>query len=254
MLGELWRGTVDDILDIIAAAGYEGVEFSNSMIGRYWGQPDKFQNALERRGLTCAAFGYATTGFTDRYRFEDDLAGAQKALQFAAHFHIVLGLGGPSSLSRDDYETKFAQACRFYNEVAWRGKKMGVTVAVHPTTHHGSLVLTAEEYDRLLTATESAGLMFNPDTGHIVRSGQDLITSFLRHRDRIVHIHAKDVDAEGRWKLLGKGKCDFPMLVRWLEQVGYRGWIVAEDESDEARKDAAKAVAQNRKYLQSLGH
>ena len=46
---------------------------------------------------------------------------------------------------------------------------------------------------------------------------------------------------------------DFPGLVRWLESIGYRGWLVVEEESDLVWTDLAGTMAQNRKYLRSLG-
>jgi sugar phosphate isomerase/epimerase len=253
MLGEQWRGAPDDILDAVAAAGYAGVEFSNAMIGSYGEQPAAFQQALERRGLAYAAFAYATTGFSDPAREAEDLAGAEKALRFAAHFSVPLCLGGPSSPSRDDYEAKFAQACRFYGQVARRAAQEGVTVAVHPHSHHTSLVVTPAEYDRLLAATEPTGMMFNPDTGHLLRGGHEVLACFQKYQRRIVHVHLKDVDAEGHWQPLGQGICDLAALLGWLQRVGYRGWVVAEEESQAAWQDAAQAIAVNRAALRLWG-
>ena len=254
MLGGQWRGGPRDILDAVAAAGYAGVEFSNVMIGEYWERPSEFEAELRRRGLSCAAFAYATTGFTDPARYGDDLIGAEQALRFAAHFGAVLGLGGPSSSDRTDYDVKLAQACRFYAEAARRGREMGVTVAVHPHSHHTSLVLSAAEYDRLLAATESSGLMFNPDTGHILRGSQDALDCLKRHRDRIVHVHMKDVTAQGQWQPMGQGITDVSGILRWLDGIGYAGWLVVEEESDQVRADPAAAVAANRAYLKRLGY
>ena len=252
MLGDKWRGSPDDILDAVAAAGYEGVEFANSMIGDYWDRPKEFALALAKRGLKLAGFAYARTGFTDPATCDDDMAGAEKALRFAAHFSVVLGLGGPSSPTRDGYEEKLAHAVRFYNEVAARGEKLGVPVALHPHSHHTSLVLTGDEYDRLLAATEASGAMFNPDTGHLIRGGQDVLDCCRRHAGRIVHVHCKDVDAQGHWQPMGRGICDFPGLVRWLDGIGYRGWLVVEEESDLVWSDLPAAMAQNRAYIRSL--
>ena len=39
MLGDGWNGKVDDILDAVAAAGYQGIEITNSMIREYAGRP-----------------------------------------------------------------------------------------------------------------------------------------------------------------------------------------------------------------------
>ncbi len=253
MLGQKWRGSPDDILDAMAAAGFGGVEFSNNTIGSYADRPEAFQKALEERGLACAAFAYATTGFTDPAREPDDLAGADQALRIAAHFSVPLCLGGPSSESHDDYEAKFSQACRFYAEVARRAREHGVTVAVHPHSHHTSLVLRPEEYDRLLSATEAAGIIFNPDTGHMLRGGHDLLATLRKYRSRIVHVHIKDVDAAGHWQPLGKGTNDLGSLLRWLAESGYQGWVVAEEESDAVWRDAARAIADDRAYLRTLG-
>jgi sugar phosphate isomerase/epimerase len=253
MLENAWTGTPDDILDAAARAGYAGIEFSNVMIGRYWDHPDDFARALDQRRLACPAFAYATTGFTESDRYQSDLAGADRALRFAARFGAVLGLGGPSSHSRDHYDHKLDQACRFYAEVARRGRDLGVTVAVHPHSHHTSLALSAAEYDRLLAATADAGLMFNPDTGHILRGGHDPLDCLKRHRRRIVHIHMKDVDAQDRWQPMGAGITDTASILRWLNEIGYPGWLVIEEESDGARSNPAGAVADNRAYLKSLG-
>ncbi len=254
MLGADWQGAPEEILDAIAAAGYAGVEFSNNMIGAYLEQPARFARVLEGRGLRCAALAYARNGFSDPGEFSTDLEGAEKALRFAAHFGVVLGLGGPSNSSRQDYDRKIEQALRFYQEVARQAKDMGVRLAVHPHSHHTSLVVTAAEYERLLHTIQPFGIQFNPDTGHMLRGGQDLMGCLRRYRERIVHVHIKDVDAQGQWAPLGKGITPTAQLMRWLEETGFAGWVVMEEESDEARQDVAKAVAANRLTLQRMGY
>jgi inosose dehydratase len=253
MLGRDWRGSPDDILDMVSAAGYDGVEFSNAMIGDYARSPDRLAAALARRGLALAAFAYGAAGFSDPARYEADLAGAEQALGFARAMGVPLCLAGPAASSRQDYERRFAQAVRFYRAVAERGAAAGVTVCVHPHSHHGSLVESAAEYDALLEATADVGLMFNPDAGHIVRSGQDLLACLRRHRSRIAHVHIKDVDAAGNWQPLGGGRIAWREVLDLLRESGYVGWIVAEEESDAAYADQAAAILVNRTYLRSLG-
>jgi inosose dehydratase len=254
MLGPAWQGKPEEILDAAAAAGYSGVEFSNAMIGPYLDHPEAFERALAARGLACAGFAYARQGFSDPQEYENDLAGAEKALRFAAHFSVVLGLGGPSSPSRQDTDRKLEQALAFFREVSGRAAKMEVRLAVHPHSHHTSLVVTAEEYDRLLCAVEPLGICFNPDTGHILRGGQDLLDCLSRYRPLITHVHIKDVTAAGQWTPLGQGITPLERLFAWLEETGYSGWVVIEEESDGARADPAGAVTANRRYLASLGY
>jgi inosose dehydratase len=254
MLGDKWQGTPDDILNAIATAGYTGVEFSNNMIGSYLEQPQKFEKALENRGLQCAAFAYARNGFTDPKEFMTDLEGLEKALKFTAHFGVVLGLGGPSNTSRLDLENKLEQAFTFYQEAARRAEKYKVTLAVHPHSHHTSLAITSEEYQRLLEATEPFGIYFNPDTGHILRGGQDLMECLHRYRERIVHVHIKDVNVQNEWTLLGKGITPLSEVLHWLDSISFAGWVVIEEESEGARKDITGAITDNRLYMKGFGY
>jgi inosose dehydratase len=255
MLGDQWTGTPDGILDAAAAAGYQGVEFAVPMIGGYYDDPGAFQSALAERGLELAAFAYASEhGFSDPTHWDDEIAAASRALRFAARFPgPLLALGGAASPSRDDHDTKLAHACRFYSEVARVGADLGVTVCVHPHSHHGSLLESAEEYARLLDDTAESGLGFNPDTGHIVRGGQDLLTCIRTHIDRVRHVHVKDVTADGEWAPMGQGVCDFPGLFRLLQDEEYDGWIVAEEESKLAWENPSEAIAVNRRTIRSMG-
>jgi inosose dehydratase len=252
MLGASWHGSPDDIMDAVSEAGYDGIEFSNVMIGGYAQAPDRLAAALAQRGLKLAAFAYSSTGFTDQGRYEGDLAGAERALVFCREMGVPLCLGGAAAPSREDYDRLIAQAIRFYRAVAERGGAMGITVCVHPHSHFGSLLETAAEYDALLDATADAGLMFNPDAGHIVRGGQDLMTCLRRHRPRIAHVHIKDVDENGKWLPLGAGRIPWRELVGFLRETGYPGWIVAEEESAAAHVDQVTAICTNRAYLRAL--
>ena len=88
----------------------------------------------------------------------------------------------------------------------------------------------------------------------IVRGGQDLMTCLQTYIPRITHLHLKDATANGEWVALGEGGCDFPAVMALLESVDYAGWIVAEEESAEARQDGLAAIRKNRAYLQTLGY
>lgn len=256
MLGDKWNGSVDDILTAVADAGYEGVEITNTMIGEYDDRPAAFAQAVKDRGLVLSAFAYAApTGFTDPANRDSELAGAEKAMRFVGAFPgTVLGLGGASSPERTDVATKIGHAADYYNEVGKRGKAAGVPVAFHPHSHHGSLFESREEYDLIMKLTDPETVKWNPDTGHIVRGGQDLLDTLRRFASRIIHVHLKDADVDNNWQPLGKGVCDMPAVLAFLESdLGYSDWIVGEEESAEAWEDQIGAIRWNRDYLKSLG-
>jgi sugar phosphate isomerase/epimerase len=52
-------------MDAVSEAGYDGIEFSNVLVGVYEQAPDRLAAALAQRGLKLAAFAYSSTGFTD---------------------------------------------------------------------------------------------------------------------------------------------------------------------------------------------
>jgi sugar phosphate isomerase/epimerase len=257
MLGDAWTGKVDDILDLVAAAGYEGIEITNSMIREYAGRPADFAKAIAERGLKLAGFAYASpAGLTDPAARAKELEGADEAMRFVATFPgVVLALGGASTPERTDVDRKIGLAADFYNEVGKRGKKAGVPVAFHPHSHHGSIFESRAEYLRIMALTDPETVGWNPDTGHIVRGGQDLLDTLRTFGARIIHVHLKDADPGNNWQPLGKGVCDIPAVLKYLEDdLGYRGWVVGEEESAEAHKDQNAAIRWNRTYLKSLGH
>jgi inosose dehydratase len=257
MLGEKWDGRVDDILAAVAGAGYEGIEITKTMIREYALRPTEFAKALQEHGLILAAFAYGSPlGFTDPDNHRRELCGAEEALQFVANFPgTALMLGGPTTPRRDNVFEKIAHAADFYNEVGRRGRAVGVEVAFHPTSRHGSLLESREEYERIMELTDPALISWNPDTGHIVRGGQNLAETLQLFAARIRHVHLKDVGSDEHWRPLGQGVCDISGILQLLtKELKFSGWIVGEEESAQAAIDPVGAVKGNRQYLKSIGY
>jgi inosose dehydratase len=119
----------------------------------------------------------------------------------------------------------------------------GVVAALHP--HVGTMVESAEETERVLTGSR-IGLCV--DTGHLLVGGADPVALTAAHVSRVVHVHLKDVDAEsaarvragettfgaavrdGMFRPLGEGDVRIAELVRTLEDAGYDGWYVLEQD------------------------
>ena len=257
MLGNKWTGWVDDILAAVARAGYTGIEITNSMIREYDSKPADFAEALRTHRLALAGFAYASPlGFTDPANRSRELEGADKAIRFLTAFPGVrLLLGGPSTPVREKVAEKIAHTANFYNEVGLRAKAAGVEAAFHPHSHHGSILESSEEYSQIMELTDPDLVHWNPDTGHIIRGGQNLLQTLKRFGTRIRHVHLKDVDANNRWQPLGQGICDIPAVLKLLEEeIKFSGWLVAEEESDAAWADPQNAIAHNREYLKTLGY
>lgn len=120
----------------------------------------------------------------------------------------------------------------------------GLTATLHP--HVGTMVESGEETDRVLAGSR-IGLCL--DTGHLLIGGGDPVAVAVTHPDRIKHVHLKDVrlpvarrvqsgdlsytDAvnEGLYVPLGEGDVDITAIVTALEDHGYFGWYVLEQDA-----------------------
>lgn len=124
----------------------------------------------------------------------------------------------------------------------------GMTLAYHH--HMGTIIQTEAEIDQLMTMTgDNVTLLL--DTGHATFAGADPVALAMRHRERITHLHCKDVRADvmrnalandssfldsvldGVFAVPGDGCIDFVPILAALP--GYEGWLVVEAEQDPAK-------------------
>jgi inosose dehydratase len=243
------------VLDSIAAAGYSGTELGPP---GYLGDVDTLRERLDDRQLALAGgfvpvyFG-KETGQLDEVIDLFDAAG-----------------GSPKLVLADDGARGEA--------VDWPRLADGVARAAAgarargyaPTFHHhmGSRVETPTEIDRLLELTD-VGLLL--DTGHLLAAGGDPLRGLLDWRERIDHIHLKDVRLDvlrsaGGWEEawrndvfceLGAGDADLEGFLSELAGTDYDGWMVVEQDrfpaSAEDAAAAAPAQERNRRRLSQLG-
>ena len=145
-------------------------------------------------------------------------------------------------------------AAEVYNRAAEIGRDgRASTVAVHPSSHHNTLLFTRADYDRIFALLEPQ-VGWVPDTGHILRGGQDIGDTLAAHGDRIRYVHLKDVDAAGTWAMLGEGVCDVAAVLSAVRRApNFNGWVVVEEESETAAANPAAAVRTNLETLRGLG-
>jgi sugar phosphate isomerase/epimerase len=219
MLGKGWSGTPDDLLSAISTAGYSGIEITDTMIGSYADRPADFERALNDNQLELVSFAFGSkSGFTLADRIADDLTVAQKWIDFTARFPGALVSIGSAT---------FAVAAEFYNRAGALGKASGVDVAVHPSSHHNTLLFDRADYDRIFGLLDSTLVGWVPDTGHILRGHDDILDTMRTYQDRIRYLHLKDVDADDHWAMLGQGILDTPAVIEILKKAPrFNGWLV----------------------------
>lgn len=256
MLGKRWSGSPDDLLQAIAGGGYGGVEITDNMIGCYADKPAAFAASLESCGLTLVAFAVASkSGFTVREEIENDLETVRRWIDFVARFPgALVSLGSATVVSNGSREAKFEIAAEFYNRAGDLGRSAGVDIAVHPSSHHNTLLYDRRDYDRMFSLVDGRLAGWVPDSGHILRGGQDILDTLRTYRDRIRYLHLKDVDAEGKWAMLGAGICDVPAVIGIVAAApNFNGWLVLEEESETAAANPSCAVKANRETMRGHG-
>jgi inosose dehydratase len=146
----------------------------------------------------------------------------------------------------------------------------GVRLVYHH--HMGTVVESGADIDAFMEATgPSVHLLL--DTGHATFAGADPATLARRHRERIGHVHAKDVRRDvmerarrerlsfldaviaGVFTVPGDGCVDYPAVLR--ELPGYSGWAVVEAEQDPDKAHpltyARMGYRNLRRYLDDAG-
>lgn len=143
----------------------------------------------------------------------------------------------------------------------------GLVVALHQ--HWGMVIERPHHIDRLLAESD---VRFCLDTGHLYLGGADPTEVAKATRGRVEHVHLKDVDGEmaalvrsgevpfrqavidGIFKPLGAGDVDIAGFVAELEQSGYEGWYVLEQDLvlDEDPAEGEGPIADARISLEYL--
>lgn len=209
--------------------------------------PAELTTMLSGYGLSCVG-GFVPVLLHDAGHDPlDELRGPLESLVAAGADVVVLaastgaeGYDSRPQLDDAQWATLFANLDRIGEVVAARG----LTATLHP--HVGTMVETRDDVDRVL-AGSSIPLCL--DTGHLLIGGTDPLALTLQVPERIKHAHLKDVNLElaakvqsgemtyteavaaGMYVPLGAGDVDIAGIVKTLQDNGYDGWYVMEQDN-----------------------
>ena len=91
------------------------------------------------------------------------------------------------------------------------------------------------------------------DVGHDLRNGCDPVADLKKYHTRVFDVHIKDVteaSKAGKGIEIGRGKIDFPALIRMLREVNYTGVCSLEYEKD--MKDPFLGIAESIGYFKAV--
>jgi len=277
------RGGYIQVIDEMQQTGYAGTELGD------WGfmptEPAFLTQELGSRHLSLLA-SWVSVFLHDADRHQQSADDAVRTARLLAavgggESMIVLGndpYGDPVrtkhagritsdlGMSEEQWQT-FARGA---NYVARRVMdEAGLRTVFH---HHiGTWVETPDETRRLLDMADPAILGLCFDTGHWAFAGGDPVHGIREFADRIWHVHFKDHEpnvagqsreqgwdgptsvGHGVFCELGRGDVDFPGVVKALQDMGYAGWIVVEQDVLPGMGTPKESAHRNREYLKSIG-
>lgn len=202
---------------------------------------------LDEHGLSCVGGFVPVVLFKDDHDPADDLAGPLESLVAAGAGVVVLaaatGLDGYDERPVLD-ENQWATLLSNLDRLAGIAAERGLIAVLHP--HVGTMVETRAEVDRVLAGSNIPLCL---DTGHLLIGGTDPLALTREVPERIKHAHLKDVDATlaaqvqsgeltytqavaaGMYVPLGAGDVDIAGIVKTLEDNGFDGWYVMEQDN-----------------------
>jgi len=145
----------------------------------------------------------------------------------------------PVALTNDEIKHMF----KVLDEITLMCKDNGISNVLHP--HLMTVVETKSDVERVLDGCDVDWCL---DSGHLAIGGVDILEFAKAAFDRIGHVHLKDVDLsraqsvlnrsqsimqgvqDGLFTVLGKGDVPIIELGTFLENNGYQGWYVIEQD------------------------
>ncbi|HEY6608919.1 MAG TPA: sugar phosphate isomerase/epimerase [Candidatus Limnocylindria bacterium] len=244
----------ETILDELARLEFSGCQFSRDFPGEVVPR-----SALSDRGLRLAEW-YVNVPVTDDGLAPEARRMALEGLDgLRTYGGDVLCVAVDGSPARDAFSGRVDAGSARWPDAAFQqlGELLDdlaantpdeVRIAFHP--HVASFVETPREVELLAEALagSTAGLCL--DVAHYTVGGGDPVEAIRRYSALIKHVHAKDVDGGvlGRMRMgeyagldeatrarifteLGNGVVDLAGVVQALDDIGYDGWIMVEQDS-----------------------
>ena len=190
------ENTLSHLLSDIVVAGFQGTE-----AGGFFPDTKILKKELELRKLRIAGKWFSS------FLIRDGVQSVSK--QFHEHCAFLKEVNASVAVvSEQTYSIQgtaknvFGEK-PFFTDEEWKVFTQGLNELgkiatdydLHLVYHHhmGTGVQTLEEIDRLMALTDSSYVHLLYDTGHIFVSDNDYMTLLKKHRNRIKHVHFKDV-------------------------------------------------------------
>lgn len=242
---------LDQIMNTVKNAGFKGIDVQVALLGRYNNQPEKLKEELARREIELAALTVPFTWAGENESAEEK-EHADYYINFLKHFPgAVMNVPSRVGPNRNNLLKRQKEIINCVNTLGKRAFENGVVASFHPASPITSYFRIKEDYDVLFELIDRRYVGYTPDAGHIMAGGMNPVEIIKDNLSIIKHVHFKDCSTTFEWRKMGTGDIDFPTIVETLQNNNYKGWVMVEEETDEAAQDPDKVIHDVGKYVQS---
>lgn len=214
-----------ELIEGFHQAGYAGLQLKWGQYTSYiqnpeqfiarWGQPEGIASALITGGTLLD--DESKKQLRQLYSFAEKLGS-----EIIVYCHAIS--------RRDIQSDQIAKYAGIFEEMGKEAKQHGLQLSLHH--HYDQPLMYREDFDIFFDQVKDASAVgLTIDTAHLVKSGiadvAEVIRSFAPY---INNFHMKDF-AKGDYQILGRGEIDFMPIFEAVREIGYNGWVSADEES-----------------------
>jgi len=204
-------------------AGFEGLQLKGGQYGAYVRDPARFQEEWgDDPGIVSALITGGTLDPPGIAALRQVIAFARAAQSERIVFCHGVSRSGVTLADLREY-------ARILGDLGLEARQSGIALSLHH--HHDQPVMHRQDFDCFYDAAPPGSIGLTLDTAHSVKSGITELAGLIRDfREVIDNVHLKDF-ARGEFQVLGTGGIDFGPVFATLRDVGYEGWLCADEES-----------------------
>jgi inosose dehydratase len=246
--GQTHQGRLGHMIEVISKAGFSGIQPIFTWMGDLT-DPDLLEEKLKEQGIGLAAVALALE-WNEAEETASEREIADHAIRVLQRFPGAILNTVQIPTGRHHLAERQKSLVNIVNRVSARAAEKGVPCSFHPNSPHSSIIRTEEDYKIVLEALDTSVTGWTPDVGHIINGGMDPLSKMKEYQSLINHVHFKDWNGDPEFTLMGKGKVDLPGVTQWLKDIRYSGWIICEDEGEEALEDPDFVTLHDGKWIQ----
>jgi inosose dehydratase len=261
---------LEQCLSEASEAGFSGIESG----GKFPKKSKELIPLLEKYNLNLCSGWYGAN--LRKNSVKEEISRIQEQLKlfqdckapcivFAEVSDSIAGDPDKSLSSRPQMDKEgWNEFCKKISEMGKFLEDQGMPLAYHH--HMGTVIETQNDTERLLeSTTDHVKLIL--DTGHMLFAGGDSLQVAENFKERIIHVHCKDMRKnvldkslshdssfrqaflDGAFTVPGDGCIDYKPLLNFLKKINYEGWLVVEAEQDPAKANPLEYAKIGHSYL-----